>query len=255
MIYSLQKANVLRRFSAFLLDFILVVIVATGAILLMSKLVDYDKTSNELDAVYLEYKETYGFDFREVTESIYNDYTQEQKETYDNAYKELSQDENFKKVYALIINKTFLIVTIGVLLGVLLIEFVVPLFLKNGQTLGKKCFEIAVMMENGVKVTTFALLVRTILGKFLETMVPIYILIMLMFGNIQLIYLLVLAALVLVELCLLIFNYKNALIHDLISYTVVVDKQTQMIFGSEEELMKYKNELAEKEAQKKKTFQ
>lgn len=254
MIYSLQKANILRRFSAFLLDFILVVIVATGAILLMSKIVNYDKTSNELDTVYLEYKEKYGFDFREITETKYNEFTEEQKETYDNAYKELVNDEDFKKTYALIINKTFLMVTIGVLLGILLIEFIVPLFLKNGQTPGKKCFQIAVMMENGVKITTFALLTRTLLGKFLETMVPIYILIMLLFGNVQLIHLFILAAVVLVELCLLIFNYRHALIHDLISYTVVVDKQTQMIFESEDELMKYKNEQNEKAARNKKTF-
>jgi hypothetical protein len=38
------------------------------------------------------------------------------------------------------------------------------------------------------------------------------------------------------------------------SYTVVVDKESQMIFDTEEDLIKYKQEMAKKNAVSKKTF-
>jgi hypothetical protein len=60
--------------------------------------------------------------------------------------------------------------------------------------------------------------------------------------------------LIIAQLLLLIISKKNLLIHDVMSFTVVVDKQSQMIFKSEEELIKYKKDVAEKNAKSKKTF-
>jgi hypothetical protein len=44
------------------------------------------------------------------------------------------------------------------------------------------------------------------------------------------------------------------MIHDAMAYTVVVDKESQMIFNNEEELIKYKQEVADKNAKSKRTF-
>ena len=59
----------------------------------------------------------------------------------------------------------------------------VPLKLGNGQTIGKKVFGIGVMRVDGVQLTTIQLFIRTILGKFtLETMIPVYIVLMIFFN-------------------------------------------------------------------------
>ena len=255
MIYDLQKESILKRISAGILDFILTAILAVGACLLISTIVDYDSVSEELNNYYEVYEEKYGFNFSEVTENMYNEFTDVQKENYNNAYKELTQDEGFLKSYNLVINLSLIICTFGILIGILLVEFVIPLFLKNGQTIGKKCFSICLMMDNGVKVRTLPLLVRALLGKFtIETMILCYFIVMAFFGNIYLLYLLIVIAIILVNLVLLIVNRKKTLIHDLISYTVVVDKESQLIFETEEELIKYKEHISLEENKKRKTF-
>lgn len=255
MIYDLQKASVLKRISAGLLDLILSVIVAVGACLLISKIVNYDEKSEKLDSFYQIYEEKYGFNFSEVTEEMFNEFTQEQKDNYNEAYKELIQDKEFLRTYDLIVNLTLLIATFGIMIGILVIEFVIPLFLKNGQTIGKKCFGICLMMENGVKVRTLPLLIRALLGKFtIETMILCYFLVMAFFGNIYLLYLLIVVAIILVNIVLVFVNRKKGMIHDLISYIVVVDKESQLIFETEEELIKYKERISLEENAKKKTF-
>ena len=255
MIYDLQKASILKRISAGILDFILTAILAVGACLLISTIVDYDSVSEELNNYYEVYEEKYGFNFSEVTENMYNEFTDAQKENYNTAYKELTQDEGFLKSYNLVINLSLIICTFGILIGILLVEFVIPLFLKNGQTIGKKCFSICLMMDNGVKVRTLPLLVRALLGKFtIETMILCYLVVMAFFGNINLIHFFIVVIILLVNLVLLFVNRKHALIHDLISYIVVVDKESQMIFETEEDLIKYKEQQEIKKVNKTKTF-
>lgn len=255
MIYDLQKASVLKRIAAGIFDFILTIVLAVGVITLLSIIFKYDSMNNELNSYYDSYAEQYGVDFRKITQEIYDSYTDAEKLHYDNTYKLLSQDSGFLKVYNLIVNITVLMTTFGLLIGILIIEFVVPLFLKNGQTLGKKCFGICVMHQNGVKIKTLPLLVRSLLGKFtIETMIPVYIGIMFIFGSISILQIFILLVLVVVQIVMIITNKYNALIHDAMSFTVVVDKESQMIFDTEEELLEYKEQKALEQEAKEKTF-
>ena len=255
MIYDLQKASILKRISAGILDFIIVLIIATGCFFLLSSIFNYDKISDDFTNYYVEYEEEYGFDFREVTEEMYNNFSQEEKANYDKAYKSLTTNEGFLNAYNLVINMSLLMITFGLLIAIMIVEFVVPLILKNGQTIGKKMFGICLMMDNGVKIRTLPLFIRTLLGKFtVETMIPVYFLVLLYFGHVNIIYIVILGALLIAEILLIIINHKNALLHDLMYYTVVVDKESQMIFDTEEELIKYKQEVAQKNAASKKTF-
>ena len=255
MIYDLQKASVLKRISAGILDFIMVVIVATGFFFLFSTIFNYDGLNEQYDNYYEQYEEIYGFDFREVTEEMYNKYTEEQKLNYDKAKNALLEDEGFLKTYSLIINTTLVMLTFGILIAILVVEFFIPLFLKNGQTIGKKMFGICVMMDNGVRIKTLPLFVRALLGKFtVETMIPVYFIVLLYFGHINILNFVILGALAIAEILLIIIHKKNPLLHDLMSYTVVVDKESQMIFDTEDELIKYKQEFARKNANSKKLF-
>ena len=255
MIYDIQKASILKRISAAILDIILLGIVSVGFIFMFSAITNYDKTLTEMEAIYLEYKAEYGFDFREVTEEMYNKYTEAEKKHYDDTYEIFVKDENVLKVHNLMVSKTTMMVTLGILMGFLVVEFIIPLILKDGQTIGKKCFNICVINENGVRIKPSVLFIRTVLGKYtVETMISVFLIISMIFGSITIIKLFVILAILVANLTMIITNRNNALIHDVLAYTVVVDKGSQMIFENQDELMKYKQKIALEKANNERTF-
>ena len=139
----------------------------------------------------------------------------------------------------------------NMLLSYILLEFIVPLLLHNGQTLGKKAFGIAVMRVDGVRVTNLAMFIRTVLGKYtIETMVPVFIVLMILLELIGSLGTMILIGFYLTQLALVLIRQDHGLIHDLISGTVVVDMQSQMIFQTAEDLIAYRQQIHAQEAKK-----
>ena len=131
----------------------------------------------------------------------------------------------------------FTMLSMGLLLAYLILEFILPIILKNGQTIGKKVFSIELVRPNCVRITTLALFARTILGKFaIETMFPVLLIFMLLFGDLGWIALALLGALLLLNAILFFATKNRTPIHDLLAGTVSVDAKLQMIYGSEDEL-------------------
>jgi len=90
---------------------------------------------------------------------------------------------------------------------------------------------------------TLQLLVRTLLGKFtIETMIPVYGVLMIIFGTANPVMLLISFVLLAVQLVVILATYTNSCIHDLLAGTVVVDASSQMIFETPEALLAYKKE-------------
>ena len=254
MIYDLQKASMLKRVSAFMLDIILMVILITGFAWGISSALNFTETADNLDSVIASYEEKFGIDFG-ITSEQYNEMTEEEQKHFDNCYNQVTKDEE----YILLSNKIFYslitIVSISFFLSHLVLEFIVPLLFKNGQTLGKKVFSIAVMRIDGVKVNPVIMFVRSILGKYtIETMIPTIILIMLRFGVGSYVTLAVLALIVLFELILVITTKTNSFIHDVLASTVVIDLQSQMIFESVEAKKEYQLRIHDNEAKNAKYF-
>ena len=72
----------------------------------------------------------------------------------------------------------------------------VTVTLKNGQTIGKKIFGLAVMQTDSVRVKPIAMLIRTLLGKYtIETMAPLLIIFLILFGSLGTVGLIMLAVL------------------------------------------------------------
>jgi uncharacterized RDD family membrane protein YckC len=136
------------------------------------------------------------------------------------------------------------------------LEFVVPLLFKNGQTVGKKVFGVAVMRMDGVKASPVILLVRALLGKYaVETMIPVFVFLSLMLGTASIVTLVLLVLLVVAQIALLIFTQANTPLHDMLAGTVAVDLASQLIFETPEELLEYKKKLhAEALAEKEKNL-
>lgn len=249
--YTLQKASFLKRISAALLDFILIAIIASGIMALISWVTNYDNYSVEVENYQLQYEEKYGVDF-DISEDDYNAFDEATKANFDAAYTEFSTNEEVLAAYNMLINLALVMVTIGCLFGVLVTEFVIPIFLKNGQTLGKKCFNLCLVKNNCVRVTNFALFVRSLLGKFtIEIMIPLYVLILILFGNGALLGIIVVVIILIVQIILLFTTENKTLLHDVMAYTVVVDRSSQIIFDSEDELIRAKQEAAKDVARKK----
>ena len=249
MIFDLQKASMWKRVSAFLFDFILLVIAVAGFAFLFSVAFGFDKYNTSLDAAYAKYEAEYGVVF-DISQEEYMQKSVEEQTAWNNAYNALVEDKEAMYSYNMVINLTLVISTLAILFAYLALEFFIPIKFGNGQTLGKKIFGVAVMRTDGVKVTAPLLFIRTILGKFtIETMIPVLVGVMIFFNMIGIVGMLILGLILLLQIILMIATHTNSCIHDVLAKTVAVDMASQLIFETEEELIAYKNKVhAEKVA-------
>lgn len=248
MIYDLQKASFLKRAAAWLLDAILVTILAVGVAYLLSVAFGYDKYSNTVSDSYDHYEAEYGVSF-EASQEEYLSWTPEQQKNYDEAYEALIADQDAMYAYNMVVNLSMVIASLSLLISSMGLDFVVPLLFKEGRTVGKRIFGLCVIRTDCVRMNPVQLFVRTLLGKFaVETMIPIYLIMMIFWGIVGVGGTLVLALLLLVEIILLIATRRNAAIHDLLAGTVVADYSSQMIFDSSEALLAYQKRIHAEQA-------
>lgn len=238
----------LKRISAAILDGILLLVAICGFALLMSAVLNYDGYNQQMNDYYTKYETQYGVVF-DIPEEEYYKLTEAERQLYDDAYAALIADQDAMHVYNMVLNLTLVIATVSILLGFLILEFAVPLIFGNGQTLGKKVFSIGLMHADGVKINTVQLFIRTVIGKFtLETMIPVYILIMLFFNTIGLLGTMILAAIGLLQIILLAATRTNSAIHDKVAATVAVDITSQKIFESYDAQLEYIKRRHDEEA-------
>jgi uncharacterized RDD family membrane protein YckC len=240
---DLQKASLMKRASAWLLDLILLATLACGFGLVLSSLLGYDAYIDTMSACYEKYEQQYGVDF-DITAEDFEKLPLEKQELYRQAEESLNADVEAARAYNMIINLSLVIVSVSVLLSYLSLEFLVPLIFGNGQTVGKKVFGIALMRIDGVKLSTLSLFVRTVLGKYtVETMIPLLILMMMLLGTIGVVGPLVIFVLLVAQIAMLLITKTHSAIHDQMAATVAVDMSSQRIFETPEALMAYKKEL------------
>lgn len=252
MIYDIQKASMGKRISAFLFDGILLSVVIVAVAFLLSSVLGYDGYSANLEAAYDKYQTEYGITF-DITQEQYLALSEEELAAYDTAYEALIADTEAMYNYNMVINLTLIIVSVGILLGFLAMEFLIPMLFGNGQTLGKKIFGIALVRSDGVKINGMQLFARTVLGKFtIETMIPVYILILIFFNAMGIVGPIIVGVLGVAQAAALLVTRNNCALHDLIGGTVVVDMASQMIFKSSDDLIAYQKKVAAEKAARQK---
>ncbi len=250
MRYDFQKASMWKRISAALFDFIILSMVVVGIALILSTVLGYDGQIAKMGETYDKYEKEYSVDF-DISSEEYNKLTEEQKKNFDDAWAALTADGEFIGAYTMIVNLTLVIITFSILFSYLILEFLIPIILKNGQTLGKKIFGIGVMRADGVKLSPLFLFIRTVLGKYtVETELPVLIVIMVFFNIMGGLGVILVLLLLLVQIVLLIATRERTPIHDMLAQTVTVDIASQMIFDSKEEMLNYKKKIHAEETQK-----
>ena len=218
---DLQKAGLWKRISAGIFDGMLAAMLAVGVAFLLSLAFGYDSQNETLNAAYEKYETQYGVTFN-ISAEQYDAMTEEEKANYQAAYDALVSDEEAMHTYNVVVNLMLLMTSLGILAGIVLMEFVVPLF-------------------------------RTVLGKFaIETMIPVYILLMLFMGAANIFNLLLLAAIALAQAVIVVVTRNNSLIHDLLAGTVVVDYASQRIFTSTQDLIEHQKRVAAERAAREK---
>ena len=252
MIYDLQKADIWKRASAGLLDFILTMILATGFMFLLSLAVGTNAYTEQYQARQEIYEEKYGVSFDELdTTEKYEALPEEQRQIFDTAFNEFAADEEAIYLYNMLFHSTIMTISIGMLLAFAVLEFIVPLIFKNGQTIGKKVFGVAVMRLDHVKITAPFLFVRNILGKYtVETMIPIILIILIVYNMVGAMGPIIIALVLLSNIIMMIVTKTNSGIHDMLASTVVVDLASQMIFDSPEAVLEYKQKVHAEAAEK-----
>ena len=248
MTCDIQKAGLWKRVAAGLLDSILLSVLAVGVAVLLGAFLGYDGYNTTLNESYAYYQDQYGVTFQ-ITGEEYEALQPQEKEAYDKAYAALIQDEEAMKAYNMVLNLSLLITTGGILAAYLLLEFAVPLFFGNGQTVGKKVFGLGIVRVDGVRTTPLQMFVRTVLGKFtIETMIPVYVVLMFLFNVTGLYGTLLLGGLLVAQILIMAISSNNSLIHDLLAGTVVVDVASQMIFRTPQDLIDYKKKLSREQS-------
>ena len=245
--YDLQKANMWKRISAALFDVILLVIAILGFALLLTTILDFDGYMEQKNALDVKYITEYGLD-PDLTQAELDAFTDEEKESYmaavDAANEAIRKDPELSRVLGMLLSLAMVITTFSILFGYLIFEFLVPLLLKNGQTLGKKIFGVAVMRVDGVRLSPLLLFARTVLGKYtIGTMVPVFAVILMLFGKMGFLGVLIVGGLTLLQAILFFGSQNHTPIHDKLAQTVTVDMASQMIFESPEALLEYKKRI------------
>ena len=255
MITDLQKASVLKRISAYLLDFILLVVLITGIAFLLSVILNTNQPIGVITQKWDYCTEKYGIDPMYIYSDEYLALTSEERAEIDLKLQEMQielyKDQDFVIAWNQLVNLSMLIISLSILFSYLILEFVLPLIFKNGQTIGKKIFSIAVMRTDGVRINPTILFIRTVLGKYtIETMIPVFLVLLILFGNLGLLGTVILAFMLLLQIAMVATNQYRSAIHDLFAKTVVVDLASQMIFDSPEALLEYKQKLQAEKAEK-----
>ncbi len=248
MIYDVQKASLWKRFSAYLFDFIIFTVVFSAILLLMYSAFGYKKIEADYNKLQASYEGKYKVDF-DVSEEDFNKFSDEKKDEYNNAYKEFKKDPKVMALDDLKLYLILLIIAVSLIVSHILLEFVVPMIFKNGQTLGKKIFGIGVMRVDGVKVSALQMFIRTLFGKCtIETMLPVFFVLWL--ASMPLAGLVGLAALAIIQFVCIVATKMHTPIHELLAGTVTVDLASQLIFETPEDLIEYKKKVHAKEAER-----
>lgn len=245
LVYKPKSAKYILRIAAFVLDFILFVVLLTGLLFIFMKIFNFDEYYNILDN---EYKNI-GYKIYDETTKSYH-YISESAPNFNEVIEKYKNSEIIKE-YGYKVNKLVLnIPMLSIFISMFILEFMIPLFLKNGQTIGMKCFHIALISNSGIKTKPIQLFIRFIFGKVVLISIVPYMCLFYSFFNMNggLFGTIVIALIYIINIVLL-FKGNHAGLCDAIASVYPVDYQQTIFYDNEKEMqeaMKEKQELDKK---------
>lgn len=210
-----------RRFGAFIVDLCLVIFLTVMIALPLRGVSGYTAASEKMDAIFNSIASQHGVDIN-ITNQQYNALSEEEKLAVDAALKDISENEEAAELYSKTVKLTMIITFASLFVAVVILELVLPLIFKNGQTIGKKLMRLEVRRRDGSSVNFVTLLLRSISGKFfLDYGLPVFFFFSMLYANagrIPLVGLLLLATAQIVSIA--VTSDRRAL-HDILAGTYV----------------------------------
>ncbi len=217
---TLRKVPFFKRLLALMLDWMFIVILISTCVIPMSWLMKVSDYGEKFDNYYSKYEKMYGVNFG-LTPEEFNALTEEELKLYEEAYNALTSDEEATAAHDALLKRMLGSIELSILAAYLVMDVLFPLMFKNGQTLGKRAFNLSVVRTNGEPASMLTILSRTVIGKFtLETAIPVLVISSILMGSLNLFGVLYAAAILIANVILLI--KKNIVLHDLLADTVVV---------------------------------
>lgn len=230
---DLQKAPFGKRIFAFLADLIIASILVAGIYFAMSAILDIDGYTKKYDDIRVSYEEKYGVTY-DVTQEQFSKMTDAEKDHYRKAVDAMNGDEEANKAITTAYTLSFVTFASGIVVSMLLLEFVVPLIFGDGRTLGKRLFGLGVMRTNFTRITPVQLFARGVIGKgVLELVLPVLLILTAMSGTTGIFGLVLLGVMIIAEIVVLIRTDSNSMLHDILADTAVVEWASQRIFEND----------------------
>ena len=229
-----NKAGLSKGASAFFIDVVLLLLLAVALAYVLSLAFGYSRFSQAYSSGIERYAAQYNVQFdKVVSQADFDALTDQQKASYEAAVAAMNEDTEILDALSSMVRLIFLIAALSLFLAFMALEFIVPLFLKQGRTLGKKAFGLSVTKKDGSPLGPVPLLVRTFVGKYLiETMIPVLIIIITIFNAIGLmngpgiIGFAIILVIVISNLALVFISANGCAIHDHIADTIVVSSDS-----------------------------
>ena len=240
-----------KRIAAFFIDLVLFLLLFTGIAFVVGEVVGYTSNYDLLQEKYIEHG--VGLIDPETNEFVFCDTSKDEcKQSYELFFK----DEEAMVYYDKSVELTTLILTVSVFVTYAITEFVVPLIIKERQTVGMLLFKIGFVSTDGTKVEHKQLFIRFLFGKFLlATMIPIYGMIFSFFSAFGGIFGLVFALIIWgIDIGLTLFSEKKAGIANSLGSCYVYDIETGTVYDTIEEINAIKGAAAKEKVSKEQYF-
>lgn len=247
-----HKAKPIKRLAAYLIDLILLVAITAGAWMAIYSATDYSHYDEQFRGYIDQYAQKHGVDLNITNDEIQN-YPEDVQEKYNQALLDLNDDPQAMAAYAQKAKIDLLSAMVSFFAAYVILEVMIPLILKNGQTVGKKIMGLCVMHKYHVRVGVMQIIYRAVLGKyFIETLIPAALLILKNYGVLGTTASLVLSAIAMTQGFIVLMSQANCGIHDKLFKTVVADFNKQHIFDTWDDRFDfeeaYEAEMAKREA-------
>ena len=222
---TLQKAPFFKRLLALMLDWMFIVILIFTCVMPMALVLKVGEYSENFDRYYTKYEKQYGVKF-DLTEEQFNAMTEEELKLYEEAYNALTSDEEANAAHDALFKRMLGSIELSILAAYLVMDVLFPLMLKNGQTLGKRVFGLAVLRSAGEPASMLTILSRTVIGKFtIQTAIPALVICSILMGSRDLFGILYVVVILAANVVLMI--KKNKTLHDILADTMVVAVPTR----------------------------
>ena len=258
-IYIPKTPKVSKRIAAWIVDMILIIVVATGIAFLTSLIYGYDNYNNIYNEKNIQYgiyveSESGDIEFNDKKYIFYSEIEGYSEQEYQKRVEERNKDVEFREAYAKLNTGQVIIATSGIVGSLLIFELILPICLKHGRTIGMRFFDIGYVTDEGIDVDFKTLLIRFLFGKLIVGALIPYsglMLAILIPTYYTFLGLVALIGVPVLNILLLLLTPEKRGIHDYIAKCVPVDNACQIYFKTLEELNMAKAEEERNKNEKK----